>query len=148
MYKHILIATDGSEFSVRALNSGLRLARDLGAAVTVVTVTEKWSALEIAAKVRLRIEDPIEHYERVAEAAAQSVLADAADAARQMGMSINPMYLACRPPAEGIVETAQRLDCDLIAMGSHGRRGLTTLILGSVTNEVLAKSRLPVLIIR
>jgi nucleotide-binding universal stress UspA family protein len=53
-----------------------------------------------------------------------------------------------RPPAEGIVETAQRLDCDLIAMGSHGRRGLTTLMLGSVTNEVLATSRLPVLIIR
>jgi nucleotide-binding universal stress UspA family protein len=148
MYKHILIATDGSEFSVRALNSGLKLARDLGAAVTVVTVTEKWSALEIAAEVRLRVEQPIEHYERLAEAAAQCVLADATEAARQMGMSINPAYVPSRPPAEGIVETAQRLDCDLIAMGSHGRRGLTTLMLGSVTNEVLATSRLPVLIIR
>ncbi len=148
MYKHILVANDGSEFSVRALDSGLRLARDLGAIVTVVTVSEKLSALEIAAQVRIRIEDPIKHYERLAEAAAKSVLADAAEAARRTGLIINPVYVASRPPAEGIVETAQRLDCDLIVMGSHGRRGLTTLILGSVTNEVLATSRLPVLIIR
>jgi nucleotide-binding universal stress UspA family protein len=63
-------------------------------------------------------------------------------------MSINQVYVARRPPAEGIVETAQRLDCDMIAVASHGRGDLTTLILGSVTNEVLATSRLQVLIIR
>jgi nucleotide-binding universal stress UspA family protein len=146
MYKHILIATDGSEFSVRALNSGLRLAGDLRRLSRSL-----WSQ-RIGRRLRLPLRcdfaSRTQSSTNDSAAAAQSVLADATEAARQTGMSINQVYVARRPPAEGIVETAQRLDCDLIAMGSHGRRGLTTLIIGSVTNEVLATSRLPVLIIR
>jgi len=150
MYKNILIATDGSEVAGRGLDHGLALAKALGAKVTIVTVTENWSALEMAEEAR-RLGTPknvIQDYESAMAKGAKSVL-DAANAvATKQGIAAATIHVPDQPPATGIVATAEKLGNDLIVMGSHGRRGLGRLILGSQANEVVTTSRVPVLVVR
>ncbi len=149
MYKHILIATDGSELSEKGLDHGLALARALDAAVTVVTVTanEFLSPYAMAGEVADGI-NPLETYRKATEAEASEILRSASDKARSVGVGITTRHIAERPPAEGIIEAATEHNCDLIVMSSHGRRGVTRLLLGSQTAEVVATTTIPVLVVR
>jgi nucleotide-binding universal stress UspA family protein len=144
MYKHILIATDGSELAGRAVTAGLELAGTLGAKVTAVTATEPWPAM---AGGEPALSFPIEDYERAAAEHAARVLSGVSEAARKAGVACETLHVNDFP-AEGIVETAKARGCDLIAMASHGRRGLSKLILGSQASRVLALSTVPVLVCR
>ncbi|HEY1243875.1 MAG TPA: universal stress protein [Hyphomicrobiaceae bacterium] len=144
MYKHILIATDGSELAGRAAAAGLALAAALNARVTVVTVTEPWSAM-VTGEPALTF--PIEDYEKAAANNAARILARVADAANDAGVACETVQVRDFP-AEGIVAAARDKGCDLIVMASHGRRGLSKLILGSQATRVLALSAVPVLICR
>src|SRR5215475_2980017 len=81
MYKHILIATDGSDLANKAVTQGVALAKDLKIPVSMVTVTEAWSALELAHMARLGAQNPIGHYEDMATTAANNILSRAADIA-------------------------------------------------------------------
>ena len=145
MYKHLLIATDGSELAQKAVDQGLALAKKLGAAVTAVTVTEPWP-VTLAGDVVVAY--PIEEYEQSAASTAGNILAAVADAAAKQGVACSTVHVKDKYPAEGIVDTAKSKGCDLIVMSSHGRRGLTKLLLGSQAVEVLTHSAVPVLVCR
>lgn len=148
MYKHILIATDGSDLATQAVEHGFTLAKEHGAKVTVVTVTELWSAADIAHEVRQGRRDPIGRFEDLAEAGASKVLDAAAARGAAHGMSCELVHVKDRHPAEGIIETANDKGCDLIVMASHGRRGVSRLVLGSKAYEVLSHCKVPALIVR
>ena len=148
IYKKILIATDGSELAGRAVAHGLKLAKELKVPVVVVTVTPMWSALEIAHEARSAKANPIESYHEAAAAWAQGILNKAGEQANAVGVSFEPVHVPESAPAEGIIATAEKQGCDLIVMASHGRRGLSRLVLGSQANEVLAYSKVPALIVR
>jgi nucleotide-binding universal stress UspA family protein len=148
MYKHILIATDGSELANRGVVHGVELAKAVGAAVTVVAVTEMWSAYGMLHEYQHDNQNPIVQYEELASQAAQRVLAGAQRLAESHGVKAATKHVADRPPAEGIIATAVDLGCDLIVMASHGRRGMGRLILGSQAYEVLTHSKIPTLIVR
>jgi nucleotide-binding universal stress UspA family protein len=144
VYKHILIAADGSELAGRAVTAGLALAKVLDARVTVVTATEPWSAMVIGEPA---LTFPIQEYEKAAAEKATRILASAGSAAKDAGVAYETMQVSDFP-AEGIIATAKEKGCDLIVMASHGRRGLSKLILGSQAARVLALSTVPVLICR
>jgi nucleotide-binding universal stress UspA family protein len=145
MYKNLLIATDGSELSLKAVEQGLALAKALNAKATAVTVTEPWTAM---ASGDFAMSFPVEEYEQSVEASAQKILAGASEVAKKVGAPCNMLHVKDHFPAEGIIETADKLGCDLIVMSSHGRRGITRLLMGSQANNVLTHSKMPVLICR
>lgn len=148
MYKHILIATDGSELATKALEHGLSLAKRDNAKVTCVTVTEQWSAFDMAHEVQVRKGNPVERFEEVAAVAANRILDDAAQRAKAHGVVCERIHVNDQHPAEGIVEAAKESGCDLIVMASHGRRGVSRLLLGSQAYEVLTHCTVPALIVR
>lgn len=148
MYKHILIATDGSELADRALDHGLALAKELKASVTIVTVTQLWSAFDMAQEARRTGSNPLRQFEDMTAASAKVILDTAAQKAKAVGVTCELVHVPDQHPAEGIVAIAQKKGCDLIVMGSHGRRTVGRLILGSQANEVLAHSKVPALIVR
>jgi nucleotide-binding universal stress UspA family protein len=149
VYKHILIATDGSKLATKALEHGLDLAKRDNAQVTVVTVTEPWSPLEMAKEAREnRWSDPISQFEALASAAAKRILDAAIERGNAYGLACDRIHVKDQPPAEGIIAAAKDKGCDLIVMASHGRRGAARLLLGSQAYEVLTTCSVPVLIVR
>jgi nucleotide-binding universal stress UspA family protein len=148
MYQNILVATDGSALATKALEHGVNLAKRENAKVTVVTVTELWSAFDVAHDVRQGQPDPIGHYERLAASNASRILDGALQHCKAYGVSCDPIHVNDQHPAEGIITTAKDKGCDLIVMASHGRRGVSRLLLGSQTHEVLTHCKVPVLVVR
>ena len=148
MFKHILIATDGSELAEKAVAHGIELAKYLNAKVTAVTVAESWDPLSMAALAERNIPNPVADYEERMVASANRILWSASEAAKKLGQSCSTIYVKDSHPADGILETARAQDCDLIVMASHGRRGLSKLLLGSQANKVVTLSSIPVLIYR
>ncbi len=146
MYQHILISTDGSEVAQKGVDHGLTLAKGLGAKVTIITVTER---LPVYAGFDGGLGAFVyDDYVAGQKEAAEKTLAVAKAAASRMGVEAETIYLENALPADAIIETAKARNCSLIAMSSHGRRGLGRLVLGSVTSEVLANSSVPVLVVR
>ncbi len=148
MYKSILIATDGSDLADVAVEHGLRLAEAVGAAVVFVTVTELWSALHMSHEAAQGKLDAVKAYEDAEASSATTILENAAAKAAAIGVTSETRHVRDRAPAEGILDTAELEDCDLIVMASHGRRGLGRMLLGSQTAEVLAHAKKPVLVLR
>lgn len=146
MYKNILIAADGSEVAGRALAHAIALAVDQKAAVTIVTVTEMWSALKMAERARLGDQNALLSYESAAAAAAEAILKKAEEAAKAAGLSCTCVHVADKHAAEGIAATAKERGCDLIVMGSRGHRGLEKILVGSRVQEVLTCCDVPVLV--
>lgn len=145
MYKNLLIATDGSELAGKAVTHGLELAKALGAKVTAVIVSEPWTTFvtgEVGASF------PVEEYERAVQDNATTTLAAVADRAKAAGIPCVTKYLKDQFPADGIIAAAKEAGCDLIVMASHGRSGVTRLLLGSQANKVVTHSHIPVLICR
>ncbi len=145
MFKHLLIATDGSELSNKAVEQGLSLARGLGAKVTVVTVTEPFAA-SIPAEVAVVFSR--EDYEKAVVSSAERILQSVSAAAAANGVPCETVHVKNQYPAEGIINLATTRECDLIVMASHGRRGIPRLVLGSEANRVVTQSTVPVLICR
>ena len=145
MYKHLLIATDGSELAQKAVAQGFALAKAVNAKVTIVTVSEPWT---LAAPAEVAIVYPVEDYERAAAANASKILADASAAGAKLQITCDTVHVKEEFPAEGIVETARARGCDLIVMSSHGHRGLMRLVLGSQAHRVVTQSTTSVLICR
>lgn len=142
MYAKILLPTDGSEASLAALREGLELAKTLGAQVTFLYALEDpspalWAAPETVSSYQALMDE--------LRKSGQEALDRAAQLAQQAGVPAQ-IKLVEAHPASAILEEAQHHD--LIVMGTHGRRGLDRVLLGSVTEEVLHKSNKPVLVIR
>src|SRR5262245_27086358 len=146
MYKHILIATDGSERSERAIADGVALAAALGARVTVVTATMPLRSVD--PKPVADIPGSEEFVREYLHGQASEVLAVAENIAADHGMTCETVQANDDHPYRAIIDTATAKACDLIVMASHGRRGVATLILGSETTKVLTHSHVPVLVHR
>ena len=145
MFKHILIATDGSELAQKAVTQGLDIAKGLGAKVTVINVTEPWVAV---APGEVAMAFPIKEYDESVAANAAQILSVVASEAKAAGVDCDTQHVRDQFPAEGIIEAAERNGCDLIVMASHGRRGLMRFLLGSQAIKVLTNSTVPVLVCR
>ena len=149
MYKHILISTDGSDIAQNGVDHGLSLAKHLNAKVTIITVTEPFPFYASAAAGGwVPMTADLAGYEQDQQAFAQDVLSQAQQAAEKLGVSATTLHVPEEHPATAIIDTAKQEGCSLIVMGSHGRRGLGRLLLGSQTAEVLAHSPVPVLVVR
>ncbi|CAD7053519.1 universal stress protein [Pseudorhizobium halotolerans] len=146
MYKHILIATDGSEIAQKGVDHGLSLAKNLDAKVMVVTVTEPFPIY--AGEGWALGPGDFERYDADQIKFAQELLAPIKASADRLGVTCETRHVPNRRPAEAILDTAAEEDCSLIVMASHGRRGLERLFLGSQTQEVVSRSSLPVLVVR
>lgn len=145
MYKHILIPTDGSPISTEALKKALDFAREIGAKATILVVMEP---LQVMTLNPTGMEVAYAEYDRFNNEAADRILADAKEAAKQRMVACEAVKLDSGDAAKTIVETAEKNNCDLIAMASHGRSGFKAFMLGSVTMKVLANSKTPVLVYR
>jgi nucleotide-binding universal stress UspA family protein len=149
MYKQIIAAIDASELAAKALEHALSLARYTGAKLRVVTVTEASVLIAPGAELlSIPTTDMLAELEKAAAAEAAAILETAKSAALVAAVEIETEHVRQRHPADGIIEAAQRHGADLIVMGSHGRRGLGRLLLGSQATEVLARSTVPVLIVK
>ena len=147
MYRHILIATDGSELAEHAVRHGLSLAKFVGAKVTVIIVEEPvpavwWSVAEY------QLADITARYDEEIKKHAKSVLDRVTNAAKQACVPCDTMQAQDVQPYEAIIATATDRGCDLIVMASHGRSGLSAVVLGSVTNKVLTHAKVPVLVVQ
>ena len=145
MFRHILLPTDGSELATGAVEQGMALARTLGAKVTVLTVVERFHPMTLNPT---QLEDSLAAYRRHADEHATRVLGDAAEMAKAAGVEAEMMTRAAESPWEEIVNAAADAGADLIAMASHGRRGLSALMLGSQTARVVAQAKVAVLVLR
>jgi nucleotide-binding universal stress UspA family protein len=145
MYKRILIPTDGSEASQRAILAGVEFAREVGAEVVGLTATPEFSVLSTDSDM---LEDTPEQYAATSAARAARVLGELQSAADEAGVPCRTEHAIEDDPYAAIIAAAQKSGCDLIVMASHGRHGLKGLLLGSETQKVLVHSTIPVLVHR
>jgi nucleotide-binding universal stress UspA family protein len=148
MYKHVLIATDGSDLAQKAEQTGLALAKTLGAQVTAVTVSEPWDPLSMGEIAERSMPSPLADFDESVASTANRILWRITEAAKTAGMACATVHVKDQHPAEGIIETAKQRGCDLIVMASHGRRGLSKWLLGSQATEVVTLSTVAVLVCR
>ncbi len=148
MYQHILIATDGSELSYRALAHGLALAKSVGAKVTAVTVTEPWGVGDMVSRAELGDKHPVADYEAESEARAMRILDVVRERADAVGVPCQLVHEPDSRPSEAILRVAQSRGCDLIVLSTHARGGLARIVMGSQAAEVVAQSKAPVLVCR
>ncbi|WP_207101183.1 universal stress protein [Paracoccus shandongensis] len=145
MFKHILIPTDGSELATQAVDKGIALAAGTGAAVTVMIVTEPFRILSTDS---MQVESTRASYDADATAHADRILQAARAKAEAAGVSVRTHHKWHDSPYEAIIDTALAEGCDLIAMASHGRRGMAAVVMGSQATKILTHSKIPVLVYR
>ena len=145
MYKHILIPTDGSELSERAVREGIDLASAVSARVTLLTASIPFHVF--ATDGMLVSDTPSKYVEDVERRAAQRLKAGE-DYARARGVAAASKHVFAEHPYQAIVEVTRDIDCDLICMASHARRGVAGVLIGSETSRVLSHSKVPVLVCR
>jgi nucleotide-binding universal stress UspA family protein len=147
MFRNILVPTDGSTLSRKAIKGAVQLARQQKARLTALHVVPPYEAGMPDEASVLHYLSPQQYAERT-RAVAQKHLAVAAKAAEAAGIPCELVQVSGKFPYEEILRAAQRKKCDLIYMASHGRRGIARLLLGSETSKVLAHSKIPVLVCR
>ncbi len=152
MYKHILVPTDGSELSEKAIKSAVSLAKALNARLTGLFVIPKPSPGDIwdvwtpedsddAKKFRTKFEESF-------RCVAERHLSVIKQAAQEAGITCECLFVTGDLPSEDILKAAEDRGCDLIMMASHGRTGIKGTLLGSVTMKVLGNTKIPVLVHR
>jgi len=145
LFKNILVATDGSDLAAKAVEQGVRFAKQIGAKITAVTVTEPFHLLSVAPR---QLEYTPLEYKKHAEAHAEKVLGTVSEAARAAGVACEILHVEHEQVYQAIIDAASARECDLIVMASHGRRGVSAVVLGSETVKVLTHSKIPVLVYR
>ncbi|MFN3744698.1 MAG: universal stress protein [Hyphomicrobiaceae bacterium] len=145
MYDRILIPTDGSELADKAVDQGLALAKAVGAKVTIVRVTNVPAPMVYEGVV---VALPTEEIRAEIAARVADHFAALKSKASALGVAVDTVHVEHDNPWEAIIETAKQKDANLIVMASHGRRGLSAVLLGSETQKVLTHSTIPVLVCR
>lgn len=145
MFKHILIPTDGSELSRIAVTNGVQFAKEIHAKITGLTVTMPFQIFAIDA---MQVSSSLEEYSEQANALAERNLSVLKEAASLAGVECELVHRSNEHPYDEIVKTAQERGCDVIFQASHGRRGVSALVIGSETHKVLTHSKIPVLVFR
>jgi nucleotide-binding universal stress UspA family protein len=145
MYTNILIPTDGSELAGKAVQHGIALAKAIEAKVTVLTVSPPFHVFTFETQM---VEDTPAEYKKTTQERATKILGGAAVAAKAAGIACETLHVEHEHPFQAIIDGAKSKGCDLIVMASHGRRGISALVLGSETVKVLTHSKIPVLVHR
>jgi nucleotide-binding universal stress UspA family protein len=145
MYTNILIPTDGSELSSKAVEHGIALAKRIGAKATMLTVLPPFHVLTTDTQM---LEDTRAQYQARMQKHADETLAAVARAAQTLGVACELVRVEHEHPYRVIIDTAESKGCDLIVMASHGRHGIAAIVLGSETFKVLTHSKIPVLVHR
>jgi nucleotide-binding universal stress UspA family protein len=144
MYQRILVPTDGSEITAKAVQTAIGMARKLGSELHTISVKEPFPYSAIS---EMQPTPPQEFYdaqERIAASRVRQVV----DAAAAADVPCEAHTVEALHPWEAIVDYAKQNGCDLIVMASHGRRGMAALLLGSETSRVLTHTTVPVLVVR
>ena len=147
MYKHILIPTDGSEVAEKAVAQGIEFAREAKARVMLFTAVPEYEPPSEAQVFARRVVSIAEHA-RESEENARKILEHGTGLARAAGLEFDTDYEQSNQPWQAIVNAAKRHGCDAIFMASHGRKGLSRLVHGSQTIDVLAHTDIPTLVVR
>ena len=147
MFKNILVPTDGSELSDSTVTRAVSFAQEAGARITFFYAQPDFP-MPIYGEGALIDPTTPEQFSRAAAAEAEAILSRARANAEAAGVEASGDTLVSEVPYEAIIEAAERNGCDLIFMASHGRRGLSGLLLGSETQKVLTHSKIPVLVYR
>lgn len=144
MFKRILVPTDGSEITLKAAATAIALAKSVGAQLYTISVKEPFPYSAIS---EMQPTPPQEFFDAQERIAAKRVAA-VVDAAKAGGLACQAHTVEALHPWEAIIDHAKRQECDLVVMASHGRRGVSALLLGSETQKVLTHSTIPVLVVR
>ncbi|CAD6534709.1 universal stress protein [Paraburkholderia sabiae] len=144
MFKHILVPTDGSDLSKKAIDGAIDLAQAVGARVTAYACLPQYPYSPFSEVV---IEPPVDFQDR-SEREARQHLQEVEEAARGAGVECSSQTSVHPSPYLGIIEAAEQGGCDVIFMASHGRRGLGSLLIGSETQRVLTHTKIPVIVYR
>jgi nucleotide-binding universal stress UspA family protein len=146
MYRHILIPTDGSALAEKAVSHGLSLAKSVGAKVTAIIVEAPFDVYGVPESKIREMSKAFSDYEDQIKKHAAKVLNHVADAAKAAGVACESAHVEHYHPYEAIIATAKEKGCDLIVMASHGRSGISAILIGSTTNKVLTHTEIPVLV--
>ncbi len=138
MYTNILIPTDGSELAGKAVQHGVALAKRIGAKVTMLTVLPPDMITTDTQMIEIRNARMQKHAEKILGDVAMQVA----------GVACETIQVEHEHPYQAIIDTADSKGCDLIVMASHGRRGISAIVLGSETVKVLTHCKIPVLVYR
>jgi nucleotide-binding universal stress UspA family protein len=144
MYKRILVPTDGSEITAKAVQTAISLAKVTGAALFTISVKEPFPYSAISEMQPVPPQEFYDAQERIATGRVKAVQESASAA----GLTCHAHTVEALHAWEAILDHAKEQNCDLIVMASHGRRGVSALLLGSETSRVLTHSPLPVLVVR
>ena len=144
MYQRILVPTDGSDVTTKAVETAINLARSLKARLYTISVKEPFPYSAIS---EMQPTPPQEFYDAQERIASQRIKA-VSEACAAAGVECEAHTVEALHPWEAIIDHAKQMDCDLLVMASHGRRGVSALLLGSETQKVLTHSKLPVLVVR
>jgi nucleotide-binding universal stress UspA family protein len=147
MFKHILVPSDGSQFSQDAVRKAVIFAKEIGARITAFYAKPSPPIPYYGEGIGANWQMPASYIE-LTEKQAQEILDFTQSLCREAGVACDTLSLASDVAHEAIIDAATQSACDLIFMASHGRRGLSALLLGSETNKVLAHAKIPVLVYR
>ena len=144
MYQRILVPTDGSDVTAKAVQTAIDLAKSSGGQLVTISVKEPFPYSAISEMQPVPPQEFYDAQERIAAARVKAVV----DASQSAGVACSGHTVEALHPWEAILDHAKAQQCDLIVMASHGRRGVAALLLGSETQRVLIHSTLPVLIVK
>ena len=147
MYKRILVATDGSTLSKKAVTSAIDLAALSGAELIAVKITPRYPQSYFEGGLALQAAE-VGRIEKQWSEEAQAVVDEVKKTAESQGVKTRALTIKSDIVSDAIIATAKKNKCDLIVMASHGRRGIKRLLLGSETQQVLTHSHIPVLVLR
>ena len=147
MFKHILIPTDGSDLSKKAIKKGIEFAKMIKARITTIHVVPEFKVIADESFVSLSPEAK-KRFEEESLRRARKMLDSVVQQAKAQGVRCTALAEANDLPFQQIIATAKSSKCDLILMASHGRRGIASVLLGSETAKVLTHSTIPVLVVR
>lgn len=147
MYKHFLVATDGSALSKKAVRSAIDLAISLDAQLTVLNVVPRYPISYYEGGMVVSMDD-VARTEKLWSDDAQNLVNVVRDAAMTKGIKAKGIVMQSGEVAESIIAAAKKHKCDLVVMASHGRKGIKRVLLGSETLHVLTHSTVPVLVLR
>lgn len=144
MFKRILVPTDGSEITTKAVGTAIGLARAVGATICTLSVKEPFPYTSISELQPAPSQDFFDYQQQLASQRVDAVR----EACAAADVPCEAYTVEALHPWEAIIDQAARTGCELLVMASHGRRGMSALLLGSETQKVLTHSKLPVLVVR
>jgi len=147
MFKHILVPTDGSTLSSDTVKRAVVFAKEIGAKITFFYAKPDYPVAYYGEGALIDPTTP-ERFAEMADKQAKGILGAAETAATAAGVDCETLSSISDIPFEAVIEAATSADCDLIFMASHGRKGISGLLLGSETQKVLTHSKIPVLVYR